>query len=203
MVLGLSLAACAQSGFVDEGAETPDPGEGNGAKTLLIAMGAIDDPRADTNKLRFQPRPPLVLPPQRTLPTPIDRDAALAAKGFPVDPEVRAEQERLARLKQSGGSGNGALTMEEQAKFKDLPTAPSEGRYVNPHPERPLSPMELEAEAKLWTQAENASDTRGAAAKKQDSLITPPVDYRTPSDKAPIESPPQGLASMKPSWWPF
>jgi hypothetical protein len=214
MALGLLLTACAQSGFVDEGseAENADDGARGGlAKSILISMGAIDDPHQAAIP-KYQPRAPLVVPPQRNLPAPVDRDAALESKGFPVDPEVREDRERTARLKgvetaHTGSSNalNGTLTPDEQAKFKDLPTAgPGESLTMTNAEQRqsslPLKPSELDgkAQAAALDRAENSG-----SASKQKSLLAPPADYRTPSPNAPLESPKEGIAAMKPGWWPF
>ena len=199
---GLSLAACTQT-FTDEGSDQPAVDEGNVAKAMLISMGAIDDPHAAAAP-KFQPRPALVVPPKRTLPQPVDEQATLESKGFPVDPEVRSERERTERLKGGlDGSGNRVLSLDEQARFKDLPTAgaPAPQQSANDHDMgRTLKPWELDGKAQA-TELERVQNT-GPAAKER-SLLAPPTDYRTPSDKAPLESPPQGIAAVKPSWWPF
>jgi hypothetical protein len=205
LALGLALGACSQGAFEDESvANAPDPGEGNLAKSMLISMGAIDDPHAAAQE-KFQPRPPLVVPPKKTLPAPVDQDASLAANHFPVNPEVREEKERAERLK-NGGSGVGdtsarPLTLSEQARFKDLPSAGAvEVHQSDRDLARTLKPWELDgsAQAAALEKAQNS----GPVAKER-SLLSPPEDYRTPSSKAPLESPPQGVASLKPSWWPF
>lgn len=210
LALGLSLGACAQGGFTDEGSSSdlPAADEGNLAKSLLISMGAIDDPHPAAAP-RFQARAPLVVPPKTTLPPPVDQDAALAGKRFPVDPEVKAEQERAARLKgmsgESDSNGNKALSLADQGKYRDLPNAgPVSGKFENERDTaRPLSPAEMDgtAQAAALKAAESSNNT-GPAARER-SLLTPPADYRTPSDKAPLESPKEGLAAVKPSWWPF
>jgi len=63
-----------------------------------------------------------------------------------------------------------------------------------------LKPWELDGKAQAA--ALEAAQSSGPVAQQQ-RLITPPADYRTPSDKAPLESPKEGIAAMKPSWWPF
>jgi hypothetical protein len=207
LLIGVSLGACAQSGFVDDGGtdELPAADEGNFAKSMLISMGAIDDPHP-TSAPHFQPRAPLVVPPQRNLPAPVDRDAALATKGFPVDPEARSEAERKARLKGGNGQGDGAqpLTLAEQEKYKDLPTAPAVGTYKSDRDnDRALKPWELDGKAQAAALEATQNAAPSSPAFKERALLTPPSDYRTPSDKAPLESPKEGIAAMKPSWWPF
>jgi hypothetical protein len=203
LALGLSLGACAQSGFTDEGGdELPASDEGNVAKSLLISMGAIPDPHPK-DAPKFQPRPALVVPPHKDLPTPVDQDALLTSKGFPVDPEVRAEKERSERLK-NGGIGQGkdtSMTLAEQEKLKDLPVAgpPTQPRTnLERDPSRPLKPWELEGRP-----TPNLEITDSGPGARSRNLLTPPEDYRTPSPKAPLESPPEGVAALKPSWWPF
>lgn len=206
LLIGLSLGACAQNGFVDDGGtdELPAADEGNFAKSMLISMGAIDDPHP-TSAPRFQPRPPLVVPPQSNLPAPVDHEAALTSKGFPVDQEERAEAERKARLKSGLGQNDGQvrpLSPIEQQQYKDLPTAPPANVYKSEREtDRPLKPWELDGKAQAA--ALEAAQNTSTPASKERALLTPPADYRTPSDKAPLESPPEGLAAMKPSWWPF
>lgn len=207
LLAGLPLAACSSDGFVDDSSgQLPAAEEGNFAKSMLISMGAIDDPHPrDTPK--FQPRPTLVVPPSRTLPTPGNEEATLASKNFPVDPEVRAEEERRERLKGGDGTGmlnNGqgsSLTLAQQQKYRDLPKADGVPQNtLDRDASRPLSPDELngKAQAAALKQAEAAG-----SPNSHTSLLTPPADYRTPSDKAPLEAPPSGIAAMKPSWWPF
>jgi hypothetical protein len=210
MLLGLSLAACSQ-GFVDEGSENrEDLSEVDGglAKSILISMGAIDDPNPVAAP-KFQPRPTLVVPAQRDLPPPVDQDAALAAKGFPVDPEVRDAKERAERRKSTVTANNGnPMSVADQKKFNDLPTTgPGNQLPTTPAAQRaselPLKPWELDGKAQAAA-LEKAQVTTGPAAKER-NLLTPPTDYRTPSDKAPLESPATGINSLmsKPSWWPF
>lgn len=203
VALGLSLQACAHGEFTDEGAsELPAADEGNMAKSILIAMGAIEDPHPPAGP-KFQPRPPLVVPPQRSLPAPVDEDAMLANKRFPVDPEKRAADERAAKLKAANAEGdtNKVLTVEEQARYKDLPVGAPGPHVDDRDASRPLKPWELDGTAQA--KALEAATSSGGPRAKQQSLLAPPEDYRTPSPKAPLESPPTGLAAMKPSWWPF
>jgi len=208
MALGLSLAACSENGFVDEGSDKQEDlsgVDGGLAKSVLISMGAIEDTTAAAAAPKYQPRPTLVVPAQRTLPPPVDQDAALAAKGFPVDPEVRDEQERAERRKTVVSTGSGTMSLADQAKFKDLPTVgPGNDLPTSPAAQRaselPLKPWELDgkAQAAALDKAQNSG-----SASKERSLLAPPTDYRTPSDKAPLESPQTGIAAMKPGWWPF
>ena len=210
MVLGISLAACSQ-GFVDEGSENREDlteVEGGLAKSILISMGAIDDPNP-VSAPKFQPRPTLVVPAHRDLPAPVDQDAALAAKGFPVDPEVREQKERAERRKATVTANNGnPMSVSDQAKFKDLPTTGpgselSTTQLSDRNAAAALKPWELDGKAQAAA-LDKAQNNSGPAAKER-TLLAPPVDYRTPSDKAPLESPATGINGLlnKPSWWPF
>lgn len=203
---GLQLTACTTDGFTDEGSTDPTLTDVDGgfAKAMLISMGAIDDPHPQ-NTPKFQPRPALVVPPTTNLPTPQD-DTKLAKANFPVDPEVRDEELRRARLTGNGtmpraNADGSPLTPEQQAQYRNLPKA--QGYATNDSDyqrRRPLTPDELngKAQAEALKQAEMSG-----AQSKQQSLLTPPEAYRTPSDKAPLETPATGIAAMKPSWWPF
>lgn len=203
---GLQLTACTTDGFTDDGPTDTSLQDVDGgfAKSMLISMGAIDDPHP-MNTPKFQPRPTLVVPPTTNLPAPQD-GSQVARANFPVDPEVRAEDERRARL-----SGNGAvprshsdgspMTLAEQEKFRNLPKAQGYGPTVTDYQRRrPLTPDEMDGKAQA--EALKQAEMSGTQSKQQ-SLLTPPQAYRTPSDKAPLETPPTGLAAMKPSWWPF
>ncbi len=209
LLMGLQLAGCSSDGFVDEGSTDPALSDVDGgfAKSMLISMGAIDDPHP-VNVVKYQPRPSLVVPPSRNLPAPQD-DAKLAKSNFPVDPEVRDEQERQARLT-AGSTGQSTLhsasdgrvlTLAEQERYRNLPKPQDYSRPTSDYERtRPLRPDELDGVAQA--NAVKQAEASGAQSKAK-SLLTPPEAYRTPSDKAPLETPPTGLAAMKPSWWPF
>lgn len=203
---GLQLTACTTDGFTDDGPvdTSLQDVDGGFAKSMLISMGAIDDPHP-TNTPKFQPRPTLVVPPTTNLPAPQD-SSQVARANFPVDPEVREETLRRARLSADGSVpkshvDGSPLTPAEQAQYRNLPKA--QGYGDNPSDRqrgRPLTPDELDGKAQA--EALRQAEASGSQSKQQ-SLLTPPQSYRTPSDKAPLESAPTGLAAMKPSWWPF
>ena len=194
----VTLTACSSTGFVDEDADKKVPEE-NLAMSVLIATGAIDDPNA--RPMQYSPRAPLMVPPKRTLPQPVDADAKLASSKFPVNPEDADLQRRLAVSNST--PGDRILTVDEQKKFSNLPTS-GPGAQVPPstHMEKdaslPLKPWELDGKAQreAVAQAEKTSPQ-----SKQSTLISPPESYRTPSTKAPMQVEEQ--TSWKPSWWPF
>ncbi len=205
---GLQLTACTTDGFTDDGPKDTslENVDGGFAKSMLIGMGAIDDPHP-MNTPKFQPRPTLVVPPTTNLPPPQD-DSQVAKANFPVDPEVREENERRARLSSNGtplraNSDGSPMTLAEQEKFRNLPKAQGYAPNNNTDYERrrPLRPDEMDGKAQA--EALKQAEMSGSAKSKQQSLLMPPEAYRTPSDKAPLETPPTGLAAMKPSWWPF
>ncbi|MDR3375131.1 MAG: hypothetical protein P4L98_15490 [Ancalomicrobiaceae bacterium] len=195
----VALAACSSTGFVDEDADKQVP-EDNLAKNVLIASGAIDDPNA--RPMQYSPRAPLMVPPKRTLPQPVDADAKLASTKFPVNPEDADLKRRLAVGDDTVGQR--VMTPDEQKKYKNLPTSGpgTPGTTIAPSNQHdaslPLKPWELDGKAQQQALAE-ADKT--SPRRKQDALITPPEAYRTPSAKAPMQAEEQ--SSWKPSWWPF
>ena len=148
--LALAVGGCASGGFVDEGAEHPED-TGNAAKNMLVALGAVDDDHAQ-KPINFQPRAPLVVPPKRTLPTPVDTDAQLSKKNFPVnaeDAEGNATPTRELTPMTGHESTNGrALKPEELALYKDLPIPANDDnvqvRKKSSERARPMRPEELE-----------------------------------------------------------
>ena len=195
--LTIGLGACTQGGFVDEGSEHVNS-DGNLAKSLLISSGAIDDenPKAQP---KFQPRAPLVVPPKRNLPAPVESEASLAKKNFPVNPEDQAQRERDRRGDDPANLSR-PLTLTEQEKYRNLPTTSQTGTTQSEKDaSRPLKPWELDgsAQREAVAQLENTG-----ARRREKNLISPPEDYRTPSSKAPVNPAPE-TTSLKPSWWPF
>lgn len=202
LALVVALGACSQTGFVDEDADK-QVSEDNLAKSLLIASGAIEDPNA--RAMQYNPRAPLVVPPNRNLPQPIDADAKLASSRFPVNPEDADLQRRLAvgdeDKSRKDRNTDHVMTPDEQRRFQNLPTSGPNAqgpRLTEKEANLPLKPWELDgnAQRQALADAEKTSPRR-----KEDSLLAPPDSYRTPSPKAPIQA--EEPSSWKPSWWPF
>ncbi|MDR3497586.1 MAG: hypothetical protein P4L82_23575 [Ancalomicrobiaceae bacterium] len=194
----VALGACSSTGFVDEDSDKHVAADDNLAKSLLMASGAIEDPNAKA--LQYSPRAPLVVPPQRTLPQPVDADAELAKSKFPVNPEDADLQRRLAVGNDTVGEN--VMTPDQQKKYKNLPTSGpgvETGRFDDHDASRRLQPWELDGKAQ---QQALAGAEKTSPHRKQDALIAPPESYRTPSPKAPMQAEEQ-QASWKPTWWPF
>jgi hypothetical protein len=194
--LFLALGACTQGGFVEEGTEAP-PGDDNVAKNLLIGMGAIDDPNAKA--VKYQPRAPLVVPPKRNLPSPVDPDATAANSNFPVDQEEQDAKRRRATPDGKFEDGH-VMTPAERARYANLPVGDAPARTFNEKDSsKPLTPDQMSGKEMKDAVAQIEQRQK---ANPQTSLLTPPADYRTPSSKAPID-PPKEESSWKPGWWPF
>lgn len=204
LVAVLALAGCSSStsGFTDEGSDDNVGIEQNLIKGLMTSMGAID-PRE--KPIEYKPRSPLVVPPQRNLPTPQNQDALLNAHNFPRNQED-VDREFARNAAKNAGDPGRAMTLGEQARFR-LPSG-TQAKITRPVDEReasrPLTPAEMagQGEATRAAMAEVEGSSAPLNQRKRRLLTDPPEAYRTPSDKAPVEMA-EEKSSLKPTWWPF
>jgi hypothetical protein len=188
----LALAGCASStsGFEDEGGEDKTVEQGL-IKNLMTSMGAIE---ARERPIEYKPRSPLVVPPKRDLPPPQD-PGALTAGNFPKNPED-VDEARLRGAGKDRGAGGRIMTPDEIAEYKmKMPAAP---RRVEADSSRRLTPEEMRGQGKITEEALALAANPGPRR----SLTEPPIAYKTPSSKAPMEAP-EEKSSWKPSWWPL
>lgn len=189
------LAGCSSfsDGYTEEGSDRDQTVEQGIIKSLMTSVGAIDP---NDKPVDAPPRPPLVVPPSRTLPSPKDANA-LPSPNFPRNPEdVAEDQRRVAAGKERGANGR-IMTPEELAKYAMPGAAKSDGGRTQDMGRR-LSPEEMRGQGQIQAEAVK----RAANPTGRQSLIEPPDQYRKPSPNAPVAAP-EEKSSWKPSWFPF
>lgn len=193
LLCGLA-AGCASStdGFVQEGSDTGAP-DTNLIKGVMTTLGAVDPHEKQPD---FQPRAPLVVPPTRDLPPPVDPAKATPAN-FPRNPEDVAEEQRRAAIRANPDDKQGRImTPDELARYA-IPGTGRIDRY-DPNPGRKLTPEEMKGQGQVNAEAIK----RAANPAGRRTLIDPPDVYTRPSPNAPVAAP-EEKSSWKPSWWPL
>lgn len=191
---GLSLAACANGpGFEDEGSKDGTLEE-NAVKAVMTGLGAIDP---HEKPIEYKPRPNLVVPPKRDLPSP--QSGTVANAYFPRNPEDVAEERRAEAIKNDTGANGRVMSPEELARYRMPGAGKAERGPDDRERARPLSPEQMQGQFVATADAIKRAENPG----QRQSLIEPPIDYRKPSANAPVELPPEAKSSWKPSWWPL
>ena len=194
LLCSVLLAGCSSfsDGFTEETSAKDQTVEQGMIKGLMESMGAIDP---HEKPIDHKPRAPLVVPPNRSLPTPRDADAQ-PSPNFPRNPEDVAEEQRKAAADGDTGNNGRIMTPDQLAKFAMPGAGRPTGRQEDPS--RRLSPDELNGQGAVQTEAVK----RAANPTGRQSLIEPPDQYRKPSPNAPVAAP-EEKSSWKPSWWPL
>ena len=157
-------------------------------KILRDVLRAIGLRRGDENAIEYRERSPLVVPPNRNLPSP---ETAPSNRGaaWPNDPDVkRAREAKAARAKANPDPVDDARPLRPDQYNRTAPPSPSsrpDGKDQG-DPTKPLSPAELDAKSLfdgLWRSKEEYATFGGEPPRS--SLIEPPTGYRTPSPSQP------------------
>lgn len=150
----------------------------------------------DGDAINYQERPPLVIPPSRTLPPPENVNASIAANpAWPKDPDV------ARRKKEADLARNRNISDERERDARPLrPDQMTPGGNPGPRPrsgsadanspilgER-LSPSELNTKTNFWNSWFGSKENEAAKFTREPprtTLTAPPPGYQTPSPDQP------------------
>ena len=157
---------------------------------------------SETPEIKYQERPPLVVPPSRTLPSPEKSgDVVVGDPAWPKDPDI-AERKAAKEARR-----NRDISAEMLRDSNPLPPDEVGPRGNVPHrttPEPPetgkfgerLTAKELGSKKSLFSnifsRSESEETVKFTGEKPRTSLIDPPAGYQTPS-----QSQPYGLRAPK------
>jgi hypothetical protein len=173
-------------------AKAGDDNEALDTKFLRGVLKSIGLQDGSETGINYQERPPLVIPPNRTLPPP-ETDAATKNPNWPVDPEVkRAKAIKDAERQKPRTSEE----MEQQAR--PLPpdqlevgqrttSARDAGAMDERDSARPLKPSALGYKGGLWNKVfgKDEETAKFTGEPPRASLTDPPAGYQTPSPNEP------------------
>lgn len=198
-VLGLALSAallavvCVPARAGDDNDDVPFD-----TKILRSIMHGLGLKNGSEAAINYEERPPLVIPPDRTLPPPQRADAVVNNPAWPKDPDVaRAKYEKHHQ----GGMSSDEVRAESMPLRPDQLT-PNAGRVPRQqlHPgvtdaspghngEGLLSPSELGRDnTSLWDKMFHKDENQAAkftGEPPRASLTEPPAGYQTPSPDQP------------------
>jgi hypothetical protein len=184
----LALPAPARAGDDDVPLDT---------KIFRSIMSSLGLQRADDAGIDYQERPPLVIPPDRSLPPPQKTDAVVNNPAWPKDPDVaRAKLEKKRQ---------GELSTTDQMEHEATPLRPEEltpgaktaSRVRHPNATNPsigsdgterLTPSELGYKGGLFDLMFGRKDkdnVKFTGEPPRASLTEPPPGYQTPSPDQP------------------
>jgi hypothetical protein len=169
----------------DEEFELPDTKMWN---SFMHSMGF----RKDGDQIEYRERAPLVLPTTRDLPPP-EKSSKVKTANWPDDPDVKRLKKAKGERKFSNPEPEDAgrpLTPQQYslpggASASSRPTGPS--KTIEDH-DRPMSPTELGSKSVFsawgWGSTKEEYATFTTEPTRQ-TLVDPPVGYRTPSPNQP------------------
>jgi hypothetical protein len=204
--LGLTLAACllAVTFPARAGDDNSDdaPIDTRILRGIMHGLGLKDGSEA---AIKYEERPPLVIPPDLKLPPPQKTDTAVQNPAWPKDPDVEAaKRERQKRKQLSAGESSDAFITAARPLSPDqlapnAATAPRQHESadatnvsINQDGNMVLPPSQLGSKSSLWDKMFGNND-EGHAAKftgepPRVSLTEPPPGYQTPSPDQPYGS---------------
>lgn len=157
--------------------------------SVLKSIGLQD---GSENGINYQERPPLVIPPSRTLPPP-ETDAATKNPNWPVDPEVKRAKEIKAAERQKPHNGDEMDLQARPLRPDQLEAGPhttstrdadamSEGDSA-----RAFKPSALGYKGGLWSNifGKDKDSASFTGEPPRVSLTDPPAGYQTPSPNQP------------------
>ena len=178
------------------------------------AQNAWDDLMSDIGiqekkqeKIDYNERAPLVVPPSLTaLPPPEDAVAA-GAPNWPTDPDdvqasEEAELERQAARDRRKHEKNPRLSLEEMRKGRRANSEANNYEALGARRDPKLSreEMKLGTKTKEQKEQEQAQQQAFVAEPPRKRLSDPPAGYRTPSPNAPYAEPGKD-PKKKPGWF--
>ena len=179
-------------------------------RNILEGLGL----QRENRSINYQERPPLVLPPGRTLPPPERPDAAIAKNpAWPKDPDVLRSREEAAREANRGAESDLIEKEQNVLRGNDMTPGPKPRNASRPsktvtnwnsEADPRLKPSELGYKGGLFSNIFGGSDTETAkftGEPPRASLTEPPPGYRTPSPNQPYglnakESAPKAVDSF-------
>ena len=202
--VGVLAAGCASYGSFDEN----EPGL---EQSLLGDVTTVLGGQTNDEEIEYNPRPPLVAPPQAAaLPAPQDRQTVAAA-----DPNwPTGSRERMAQVLQNEDRmlvftpGVDGVDIEaSQALAARQSEAPTTRRNADVSDRLTLAEMRREQEIEMARQEGRATREAQAGVRDRRFLTDPPVSARAPSSEAPFGEEAEALAEAEQSggfsWWPF
>jgi hypothetical protein len=199
--LGLAVAACLLA--VSIPARAGDDDVPIDTRILRSIMSGLGLKGPDDKGINYQERPPLVIPPEDTLPPPQKADAVLNNPAWPKDPDVeRAKRERQENKQYSAGSGSESFDTASRPLMPDqlAPNAKNMPRTVTRDSDTItpdttdngyslLTPAQLGDKSSLWDKifhTDSGGDTvKFTGEPARTSLTEPPSGYQTPSPDQP------------------
>ena len=190
---GLLIASALIAGTVsaragDDDNEAPDT---KILRSILTGIGLQDPNKAPID---YHERPPLVIPPDKTLPPPEAADATAKNPAWPKDPDVTRARE-IRRMEANRNTTEEIererrpLRPEEMTPGHDPRTLPSGRKIAEPLGEdgKRMTPSELGFKGKLsrFFSGKSNEAVRFTGEPTRSTLTDPPSGYQTPSAQQP------------------
>ena len=191
----LGIAILVGSAGIGARADDEDDDVPLDAKIFQNILQAIGLRRGDGANIEYRERSPLVVPPNRSLPSPDTNSAAAKNPTWPTDPEVNKRKEAKVKRRTAPGSADQAMEDARVLRPDELggggpPTrSPTMADNKKLDPSLPMSPSELGYKgglfSSLFNPAKDEEYTTFTGETPRTSLIEPPSGYRTPSPSQP------------------
>jgi hypothetical protein len=211
VLVGAALMLGACSSMTTYGTGTTAAAQTFQDVTGIVSLGGK---KKGEKQIDYEPRPPIVEPPETTLPPPGSDSSAEVAANWPVDPdEERKRMDAVIKEKQAAGESL-KFTVPEEESVSSNPNARSPGEDWKMSPEKILRQKmrgtgpNAEDQKKLFADAKHGKvgsfDENGNPVRRY--LTEPPAEYREPDAESSVEiaeKPNKKKGFKWPDLWPF